>query len=1421
MSKTHTRRRLNLRAVLALAAVGLLSILGFYVLGGYQEDRVLRSGLTQARRFRGDKQPGLALRHVDQYLELRPDDPVALEMRAELLSELARTSGDLSAAIKAYERLLKQDPDGPGSRKAKRRLCELYILMSDGLKASQNAKLLPEETLRSLRYQAAEVIAGELVNDTKTEEVEKAPLYRLLAMAQEGQAGAGNDRAKNEAIANYEKALDLDPGDVLSAERLARIFKDRRKDPARAEGVLDKLLAARPESVPVRLVRHRFLVEVGRDDRARAELESALKLAPEDPGVLLVSAEDALRHGDTKLARARIDAIPPAMQDDLRVLTIRGLIDFGDEHPNEAIDDWRRGLILVGGTSAELTWRLAYVLLHMGRGDEARPLVEQYRRLDQENSPSLQLLLAMQDEQSGRFTQAIGRLERARDRLADRWQGTLNLILGRCYEGIKDEEKALDAYREAIRIDPKASSPRLAVARIMARRGGDVAIAELEKGLATIPGDPALAVALAELRLQQQLMLPPARRSWAAFDAALGRAAAVAPRNPAVALMRADRALIDRGKEGALRVLEEAARQDPRGVMITMALAEGLTRAGRPEQALQVLERASGPEGAGDQASFRVARARLLTALGRGREARALLVRDVDRLPQPDRVQVWMALGQLCASQGDQAEARKAYEQAAGLQPDDVRPRIALLEMNLAAGDEAASRSTIEKLHEIGGKDDHLWRLAEANYQLWKASVPGTSTTARDAALNAAGQRIDEVLKAVPSLPEVHRLHGQVLEQRGKIDEAIDAYRMARDRGSEAALSRLVDLLARQHRYDDLAHLRKSNATPRLDRLEAQAFLRLGDKDQASRLVNEVARDQPDSQAWQAEMLDRLGRFEDAEAVLQKMVEEQPGALEPWLVLLRYQAAHKRSQAIPTTLRRIKAEVKTDRPELLEARCRWAANDRAGAEKAFEEALGRSPEGREVQLSASQFYEGTGRMDRAEACLRQILARDPNDRPVSRRLAILLSARAVNAKAWEAAWATLGPEAPEIDQPEDRLARAMILSRAPDPARRDDAVKRLESLVADLSADLAVTAQAREFLAKLLLDTGHPDRASQIAAVSTESGSSPAAIALYAEALLRSKRFDAAAVQLDRLASIAPGDAREANIRARLVRERSQPTEAASALEKAYLERENTPGAEDLGREIFRQLLVMGPQAVEVAERLAHRIAARSPSASWMPAMLALRRGQYDQAITLCRTAAQAGDPGLAIETGRIAFEAAVGSRIDPENVRGALEVLGLTIKLVPGSEELLTEKAMLLHLEGRFDDEVRIYREVLSRQPENPVILNNLAWSLSEGLNHPSEAMTYVEQYLKRPGRLAEVLDTRGRILIRLGRTDDAIKDLEEVVRVEPTGAHLFHLAYAYHKAGRDEDYRKTIERVRKSGLTIAGVDSTERAEFEALVGP
>ena len=74
---------------------------------------------------------------------------------------------------------------------------------------------------------------------------------------------------------------------------------------------------------------------------------------------------------------------------------------------------------------------------------------------------------------------------------------------------------------------------------------------------------------------------------------------------------------------------------------------------GQPEQALKVLERASAPDAAGDRGPLRVNRLCILASLGRGREARDILLRDVNRLPRPDRDDVWKVLVLLCKAQGD------------------------------------------------------------------------------------------------------------------------------------------------------------------------------------------------------------------------------------------------------------------------------------------------------------------------------------------------------------------------------------------------------------------------------------------------------------------------------------------------------------------------------------------------------------------------------------------------------------------------------------------------------------------------------------------------------------------------------------------------------------------------------------------------
>jgi hypothetical protein len=261
-----------------------------------------------------------------------------------------------------------------------------------------------------------------------------------------------------------------------------------------------------------------------------------------------------------------------------------------------------------------------------------------------------------------------------------------------------------------------------------------------------------------------------------------------------------------------------------------------------------------------------------------------------------------------------------------------------------------------------------------------------------------------------------------------------------------------------------------------------------------------------------------------------------------------------------------------------------------------------------------------------------VLALEPGNRPAARQLAVVLaSIRPGDPAAWQEAWASLGPDASETAPPEDRLARAVILTRAPDPARRSQAAERLDALLADLPVKHPVATLARELLARYWLDNGQPARAARIAAVSSTQTGDPDAIALYAQALVQSKRPEAAEWQLDRLAAVNPGDPREANLRLLVMWDKSRPVEAAEALERAYTTRENDPGGDKLGREVFTLLASRGNETNANSERVGRKLTAKNPAFGWMPASILVRKGEYDQALDLLASASRtsARSPGL------------------------------------------------------------------------------------------------------------------------------------------------------------------------------------------------
>jgi len=173
--------------------------------------------------------------------------------------------------------------------------------------------------MRESRYSAAERIANELISRG----ADDPEAHRLLALALEGRAVPGNSQALDAAIKEFRTVLTEDPKDLVAAEHLAALYRDRRKDVPRGDNVLDDLLQALPDSVDVRLTRYRHFLEAHKPDKAATELAAAIALAPDNLNVILAASEDAFRRGETALARAYLAKVPESSRSELRVLMLR------------------------------------------------------------------------------------------------------------------------------------------------------------------------------------------------------------------------------------------------------------------------------------------------------------------------------------------------------------------------------------------------------------------------------------------------------------------------------------------------------------------------------------------------------------------------------------------------------------------------------------------------------------------------------------------------------------------------------------------------------------------------------------------------------------------------------------------------------------------------------------------------------------------------------------------------------------------------------------------------------------------------------------------------------------------------------------------------------------------------------------------
>ena len=187
----------------------------------------------------------------------------------------------------------------------------------------------------------------------------------------------------------------------------------------------------------------------------------------------------------------------------------------------------------------------------------------------------------------------------------------------------------------------------------------------------------------------------------------------------------------------------------------------------------------------------------------------------------------------------------------------------------------------------------------------------------------------------------------------------------------------------------------------------------------------------------------------------------------------------------------------------------------------------------------------------------------------------------------------------------------------------------------------------------------------------------------------------------------------------------------------------------------------------------------RPANALALAAFLA-RQGKITEALDLCeKYASKLPPPQLALALVSV-VQTGKPTRIELDRVEKKLK------SLQSGASKdfaLLFAEANLMHTLQRPAQSETIYRELLQMDANNAVVLNNLAWLISEQPESLGEAQQLINKAIELAGPEGALLDTRGMIFLRASKLNEAVNDLKLAVEKEPTPLHWLHLAYAQHQ--------------------------------------
>jgi len=234
------------------------------------------------------------------------------------------------------------------------------------------------------------------------------------------------------------------------------------------------------------------------------------------------------------------------------------------------------------------------------------------------------------------------------------------------------------------------------------------------------------------------------------------------------------------------------------------------------------------------------------------------------------------------------------------------------------------------------------------------------------------------------------------------------------------------------------------------------------------------------------------------------------------------------------------------------------------------------------------------------------------------------------------------------------------------------------------------------------------------------------------------------------------------------------------------------------------------------AETLYRELVKLEPRQSLALASFLARRARFDEALSIMEEESPTAAAGAMAKASSDLF--AGGVAMPPQLLRLEQLLLASAEKHGRSPVVLLTLGELRMRRE-RFDEAIEIYREVLKSDKDNAAALNNLALLLALEKKDLNDSLRLVERAIELAGPAPALLDSRASVYLALGKPQEALADLEQVVSEEPRPNRQFHRALACFQLGQSQAAAQALDEARKLGLKPEDLNSLERPVYEDLV--